>query len=377
MIWCFGGKKKNTKNKLPFINLCAILCLGNLVAKLQCPLFNSKADNMDQFLNLKDTNKSAAQVLSEFAEAQKLSWPLAKSNYEGLKSVEEKLFHFDGFAVKVQFNPKRMRSSAAKVDKESIAERKCFLCNENRPPEQQALAFGDEFLILVNPYPIFKTHLTISSNTHIDQGFLTNVKALLDLAATMEGFTVLYNGPESGASAPDHLHFQAGECDFMPVATDFEWLKLNAGQLLLSEIHTQVWAFENYLRKMISVETSSITEGLAVIYVFYGEFRKLQPEKVEPMMNVLCSWKEEKWTIHLFPREAHRPTQFFASGPQQLMISPGSVDLGGVFVTPRREDFDKITEEDIVNIMAQVSINQNLFTILTHQMKGNLIHNAQ
>ena len=113
---------------------------------------------MDQFLDLIDKNKSAAQVLSDFVQAQKQSWPLAMANYEGLKSVEEKLFHFEGFDVKVQFNPERIRSSAAKVDSQSIAERKCFLCNENRPPKQKALAFGDEFLILVNPYPILPFH---------------------------------------------------------------------------------------------------------------------------------------------------------------------------------------------------------------------------
>lgn len=332
---------------------------------------------MDQFLDLIDKNKSAAQVLSDFVQAQKQSWPLAMANYEGLKSVEEKLFHFEGFDVKVQFNPERIRSSAAKVDSQSIAERKCFLCNENRPPKQKALAFGDEFLILVNPYPIFKTHLTISSRSHIPQRFIDNARALLELATAMEGFTVLYNGPESGASAPDHLHFQAGECDFLPVNKDFEWLKVHGGQLLLSGVNTQVWAFENYLRKMISVETSSITEALAVMDVFYREFRELQPGKVEPMVNVLCAWKQGKWTIHLFPRQAHRPTQFFAHGSEQILISPGSVDLGGVFVTPRKEDFDKITMEDIENIMSQVSMNQDLFTILREEIKGNLIHNAQ
>jgi ATP adenylyltransferase/5',5'''-P-1,P-4-tetraphosphate phosphorylase II len=330
---------------------------------------------MDQFSYLLDTNKSAAQLLSEFAEAQKLNWPLAMANYEGLKSVENKTFTFDGFQVKVQFNPERMRSSAAKVDKTSIAERQCFLCNENRPQEQKAIAFGEEFLILVNPFPIFKTHLTISSNTHIPQRFLANAPALLDLAAAMEGFTVLYNGPESGASAPDHLHFQAGESDFLPLSSEFERLKAHTGQLLFSGFHTRVWAFGNYLRKMISIQTDSITEGLGAIELFIQKFSELQPEKVEPMVNVLCSWNKGKWTIHLFPRKAHRPTQFFASGNDQLLISPGSVDLGGVFVTPRKEDFDKISQADIINIMEQVSINQNIFTILVDEikikMKGN------
>ena len=327
---------------------------------------------MDQFLNLIDTHKSAVQILSEFAETQKQSWPLARANYEGLKSVEIKEFQFDGFQVKVQFNPERIRSSAAKVDTQSIAGRKCFLCDENRPVEQQAIAFGNKFQILVNPYPIFKTHLTISSINHTDQRFIAHAQSMLDLADAMEGFTVLYNGPESGASAPDHLHFQAGEKDFMPVDKDFEWLKIHSGQLLFSGVYTKVWAFEKYLRKMISVETTSAIEGLEVLNSFYQKFLELEPGNVEPMMNVLCGWKNGKWTLHLFPRKAHRPTQFYSSGNEQLLISPGSVDLGGVFVVPRREDFDKITKEDIVDILAQVSLNNNTFAELIGRLKIEL-----
>ena len=331
---------------------------------------------MDQLLDLiTDTQIGAMQVLNEFADAQKQSWPLAKANYEGLKLVEIKQFQFDGFQIKVQFNPERMRSSVAKVDKKSIAERKCFLCNENRPPEQQAIAFGDEFMILVNPYPIFKTHFTISSNIHIAQRFIDNTRSMLEMAAAMEGFTILYNGPESGASAPDHLHFQAVESDFLPVNQEFERLKSNSGQLLYSGAITQVWAFDNYLRKMISVETSDLAEGLEVIDVFFQKFSKLQPEKIEPMMNVLCTCIKGIWTIHLFPRKAHRPTQYFANVNEQLLISPGSVDLGGVFVVPRSVDFKKITKLDIIDILAQVSLNHEPFAELTEQMMYHLGQN--
>src|ERR1035437_945518 len=149
-----------------------------------------------------NTNKTALQVLQEFTEAQLQSWPLAAANYKSLAKVKVKQFQFDGFQVKVQFNPERMKSSVANVDKVTIATRKCFLCNENRPPEQEAIAFGDQYLILVNPFPIFSYHFTISSNSHIDQRFLPNVGTMLDLATAMKGFTVFYNGPECGASAP-------------------------------------------------------------------------------------------------------------------------------------------------------------------------------
>jgi ATP adenylyltransferase/5',5'''-P-1,P-4-tetraphosphate phosphorylase II len=320
---------------------------------------------------IKETNQPASQILAGFVESEKLIWPLAAANYKGLEKVEEKSFLFDGFEFRAQFNPERMRSSVAEVDKKSIASRKCFLCKENRPKEQDAIAFGEDFLILVNPFPIFKTHFTISCNSHIDQRFIPNVQSLLELARAMEGFTVFYNGPECGASAPDHLHFQAGENGFMPIGEEFNRLKSTARKLF-SGAETQVWAFDNYLRKMISVETSSLEEGLRIIDIYYTHFQAMQPEKMEPMMNALCSFSEEKWTIHLFPRKAHRPTHFYEEGEKQILISPGSVDFGGVFILPRREDFDKITKEDIANILEQVCVDQDTFLELIEKIEIDL-----
>jgi ATP adenylyltransferase/5',5'''-P-1,P-4-tetraphosphate phosphorylase II len=313
----------------------------------------------------------AAEILGEFTESQIQAWPLAAANFKGLEKVEEKTFQFDGLQIRAQFNLERMRSSVAEVDKQSIAARKCFLCSENRPSEQDGIAFGDDFLILVNPFPIFKNHFTISCNRHVDQRFIPGVKTLLELAAAMEGFTVFYNGPECGASAPDHLHFQAGESSFMPVTDDFERIK-SSGRILFSGEKTSVWAFDNYLRKMISVETSSMDEALKVVDLYYKHFAAMQPEKIEPMMNALCSFSNGKWTIHLFPRKAHRPTHFYEEGEKQILISPGSVDFGGVFILPRREDFDKISKENIVDILAQVCVDQDTFLELTAEIRKDL-----
>lgn len=316
---------------------------------------------------IQNTNKTAAEILSEFTQSQIQDWPLAAANFKGLGKVRERTYQYNGFQIRTQFNPERMRSSVAEVDKKSIAARQCFLCNENRPKEQGAIAFGDDFLILVNPFPIFKNHFTITCNRHIDQRFIGNVQTLLELAAAMEGFTVFYNGPECGASAPDHLHFQAGESSFMPVTNDFEQLR-HSERLLFSGKNTQVWAFDKYLRKMISIETNSLDEGLKIIELYYQHFSAMQPEKTEPMMNALCSWKNGKWTIHLFPRKAHRPSHFYAEGETQILISPGSVDFGGVFILPRREDFEKITSENIVDILEQVCVDQDDFQELTDKM---------
>jgi len=327
---------------------------------------------MAQLLELiNDTNKTAGQVLEELVETQKKNWPLVESNFSGLEKVEVRHFQFDGFQIKVQFNPERMHSTVSKTDQKSIAARPCFLCSENRPVEQDEIVFGDQFLILVNPFPIFKFHFTISSNTHIAQRFLPSALVFLELAGVMEGLTVIYNGPECGASAPDHLHFQAGESTLLPLTEEFGRLK-NSSRKIYSGVNTTVYAFDHYLRKMISIETPSITEGLEVIDIYYKHFQAMQPDKIEPMMNVLCSWKNGKWVIHLFPRKAHRPTHYFESGAKQILISPGSVDFGGVFILPRREDFDKITKENIVDILAQVCVNQDTFLELTEKIRNDL-----
>ncbi|MFY9150779.1 MAG: DUF4922 domain-containing protein [Prolixibacteraceae bacterium] len=317
------------------------------------------------------TNKTAAQVLSEFTESQRQKWPLASANFSSLEKVEEKCFQFDGFQIKVQYNPERLQSSAAKTDKVSIAARRCFLCVDNLPAEQEGISFGDDFLILVNPFPIFRNHFTVSSIHHTDQRFIQNAESLLRLAEIMKGFTVFYNGPECGASAPDHLHFQAGENEFMPLSEEFHQLK-STGRSLFSGENMQVWAFDHYLRKMISIESDSLTETLKVIRLYYQHFEAMQPEKDEPMMNALCSYTDGKWIVHLFPRKAHRPWQYFAEEKDNFLISPGSVDFGGVFITPRRSDFDKITGSVIADMLTQVCVDQDVFAELANKIKNDL-----
>jgi ATP adenylyltransferase/5',5'''-P-1,P-4-tetraphosphate phosphorylase II len=315
---------------------------------------------------------SVRQVLHDFTESQKKVWPLAAANFDGLAQVDVRHFMFDGFQIKVQHNPQRIKSSVSNVDQASVAARPCFLCAANRPLEQESIDFDDRYEILVNPYPIFHDHFTITSRIHEPQRFGPNVESMLRLARRMEGFMVFYNGPECGASAPDHMHFQAGEKELLPLDAEFERLSLLDGRTLFEGDNTSVWAFDKYLRKMISVKSVSFEELLTVISVFYDLFSSFQPEKVEPMMNVLCSYSNGHWLVHFFPRRAHRPRQFYESGDRQILISPGSVDFGGLFILPRREDFEKITAEDIVDILEEVCLRQETFAILTENFSQEL-----
>jgi ATP adenylyltransferase/5',5'''-P-1,P-4-tetraphosphate phosphorylase II len=323
---------------------------------------------MDKLEDLLE-GKSSVEILSDFLNQQLKDWPLARNNYKGLEQLEEKEFKFEGFKIKVQFNPERIRSSAAKVDAKSIQKRACFLCMENLPAEQKGIAQGDDFVILVNPFPIIPQHFTIPKKTHVDQSFADNILGILSLAKRMQGYTLFYNGPKCGASAPDHMHFQAGNKNFMPVDSEYENLKKLQLELLSDSSEVEVRAFPDYLRKMISIESKNQEEMLKAVSLFYSCFAKMQPEEKEPMLNAICSFVEGKYILHLFPRKLHRPTQYFANGDDQLLISPASVDFGGVFITPRREDFEKITSDDIVDIFKQVSVDEDFFKKLCASIK--------
>lgn len=315
---------------------------------------------------------SSKYRFNDFLTEQNHTWKLSADNYRGLNLVEERTFNYNYIRIKVQFNPERMRSSTAKVDTQSIAARKCFLCAENRPAEQISLDLGNDFILLVNPFPIFKTHFTIPSKHHIPQRFISSLEAMLAIARQMEGYLLFYNGPECGASAPDHLHFQAGETGFLPVESEFDTLKSLPGSLLFKSEQLSVWAFDDYLRKMISVETGALDQAVKAIALIYDQFRKMQPQKVEPMINLLCYFNRGTWVIHFFPRKLHRPSQYFDEGAKQLLISPASVDFGGVFITPRREDFDKISLEDITDMFSQVSLDEENFQLLKESIVTNL-----
>jgi ATP adenylyltransferase/5',5'''-P-1,P-4-tetraphosphate phosphorylase II len=293
------------------------------------------------------------QELNAFFQTQLAEWPLSAQNYEALKKVQTKDFAFDGFKVQVQFNPARIQSSAAKIDTKSIRERKCFLCQANRPLEQRMVPFGDEYQILVNPYPIFPRHLTIPSIGHVEQLISGRYGDMLDLAETLDDFVVFYNGPKCGASAPDHVHFQAGSKGFLPLEKD---VRTVSRKVILPDEKTLFYSLENYLRAVFVMESSDKKSMLNLFDRFYTLLKIGKGEK-EPMLNIVSWYEDRKWISCIFPREIHRPYCFFAEGEQNLLISPASVDMGGVFIAPREKDFEKIGKKDVEAILKEVCIN--------------------
>jgi len=296
-------------------------------------------------------NKLNAQIKFLFHE-QVSNWELARVNYEDLKTVRTKTFSFGDFDVKVQFNPARIISSGAKVDAKSIAERKCFLCAANLPAEQKGIDAGD-YTILINPFPIFPEHFTIPQKKHVDQQIKPYFTDMLELAEALDDYLVFYNGPRCGASAPDHMHFQAGTKNFLPLVSDYKRLKITHTELLDEGVNYQMFRLKNYLRTVYCIESDNIQSAQNLFENLYIEW---QAEKTdEPMMNIVCSFEDGIWYTFILPRAAFRPWQYTAEGDQQLLISPATVEISGIFITPIESHFERITKEDVVSILEQVT----------------------
>ena len=293
-------------------------------------------------------------------------WTLPAKNYKELEKVQVKKFEFDQFSINVQFNPARIVSSAAKVDKEAIKARKCFLCKENRPLEQIEME-KDDFYILINPFPIFPKHLTIAHKLHVPQLIKDNFESMLDISVQLSEFVIYYNGPECGASAPDHFHFQAGNNGFLNLDNDFKTLKASKGKKIGKT--DEVLGIDDGFRKFIAIESSKKDFIMTVFSKIYEILEKQNKLKIEPALNILSNFKNGKWMVKIFPRDKHRPWQYFEEGDNNILISPASVDLGGILITPLEKDFSKITEDDIKSIFEQVVIKESNFNELLSELQ--------
>ena len=268
-------------------------------------------------------------------------WQLAQDNYKALTTVLIRKIAFDGFDVEIQFNPERVRSTMACTDNRKLEKQNsCFLCSQNRPAEQKGIPFDDNLTILCNPYPVFPQHLTIASNIHQPQAIAGNLPSMLNLAKSLPDFVVFYNGPKCGASAPMHLHFQAGPKSKFPLYNDFHFLKEQFGtSLSLSKT-----IIKDNLRTFFVLESADFQR---LSDDFYNQFGGVGEE---PDLNILVWFEKENWTICVFERKQHRPPHFYAEGDKQIMVSPATVEMAGLVVTPRLIDFEKISKDDLIEI---------------------------
>ncbi len=302
---------------------------------------------------------------------QKNSWAQLSEGYKSLGTIKTKEFHFNGFTIRIQFNPGRIISTSAKVDETAIKARKCFLCNENLPDEQKGILYRDNFLILCNPFPIFQEHFTIPSIIHSPQEIKNSIDIFLSLSKDLSAnYIVFYNGPKCGASAPDHLHFQAGNKFFMPIDKEYNFLKSKYSLGILRDENISINVIDDGLRRFVSFESKNKREIVRYFHKLYSLLVSISNKNEEPKMNIISSYEKiTGWRVIVLLREKHRSSHFFAEGDNKILMSPAAVDLGGVTITPLENDFNKITKEIVVEIFNEVSSNRESVEALLEKMK--------
>ena len=323
--------------------------------------------DIQNFLN----ENNFADAVRTLLQKQKKNWKTLAEGYNSFKKIEEKTFHFNGFKIEVQHNPGRIASSSAKVDSDSVKKRECFLCEENLPEEQRGILYDNEFIILCNPFPIFPEHFTVSCIKHKPQEIKNSFSSLLMLAKDLSKYyTVFYNGPGCGASAPDHLHFQAATKNFMPVDKEFNRLKKEHGEILTERKNLTAGIIDDGLRKFISFESNEAGALKNSFENFYEIFSGISENEKEPMMNILVYYeKEPGWRIIIFLRERHRPSFYFEKGENNFLWSPAAVDLGGICIIPLEKDFKKISKEIVITGFNQITLSAGKFSFIKEELK--------
>ena len=297
-----------------------------------------------------------ADLAAGLLERQKKTWPGLAEGYAALEAARVREIRGDGWGVKLQFNPRRIVSTGAKLDPESIRKRPCFLCLENLPPEQQAILYRNDYIVLCNPAPIFPGHLTIAHRRHLPQSLPENLPLFLSLAADFgPRRIVFYNGPQSGASAPDHLHFQSAPAGLLPV--EAEVLEPRNGRIVRRWDGVSLRRTMGLGRGILVIEGKEAEEIASVFGKLIEALRRLNPSTDEPLLNLFCTHTGKSWRLILFPRRKLRPAAYFREGEAQLLISPGAVDIAGILITPREKDFLALDREMVRGIFREVAFD--------------------
>lgn len=281
------------------------------------------------------------------------TWDEIRQRYEALKYVGLKqLGH-----RQLQYNPARMVSTGAQIDRQTIAQRACFLCEKNRPEEQLTIDLGDDFELMVNPFPVLPMHFTIVRKTHVPQTILENYTEIHRLLELFPELFVFYNGPMSGASAPDHMHLQAGIGQELPLMTVLRKLEKEQQVLIKQENGSSLSMFNSVSFKAFVIKSKAQETEMTLFKQLYDAMPVREGEK-EPRMNIVA-WRDgSEDVIVVLPRDNHRPACYFEEGDRRMVISPGALDMAGLIITPREEDFNQMSEDKLISILKEVSIKE-------------------
>lgn len=305
--------------------------------------------------------------ISRFFNRQLEVWTDARHRFRDLKHVETRQFSDQ---LKLQWNPARIVSTGAKIDKKTLGERPCFLCDKNRPKEQMSKQIDEKFHLLVNPFPILPVHLTIPARKHQPQLIYKNYGEMHRFISLHSDLMVFYNGPKCGASAPDHLHFQAGTNGILPLQTNWQRLSRNLTDIISLNDEEKISVVRDFIVPAFVIISKSAESD----EVLFRRLYKAMPQRgdeTEPMMNIISWRKGEEFISVVIPREKHRPEAYFAEGDAQFVVSPGALDMSGLIITPREEDFRKLTEEKALSLLQECGVSEEKMNAIIAKLKAS------
>jgi hypothetical protein len=290
-------------------------------------------------------------------QQQLATWPMLRNATAALEQAQYKDLNVKGSHVRAQFNPARIVSTAAKVDAASIQARPCFLCAENLPAEEKGVPFGEKYVVLCNPFPVLPDHLVISERRHTPQAIAPRFADLLALTQALgSDYFTLYNGPQCGASAPDHHHFQACRRAGIPL---FEEINHWPRDYRVQQAELEVFTLHDYRLQILIASGRKMNTIAAWFAESFDHLTILTGASAEPLLNLVLTYDSNAWTIYLFPRAKHRPACYYAEGDEQLTISPAGIDLTGVLVVPDPNHFARLTALDVEQIYAEITLALN------------------
>ena len=303
--------------------------------------------------------------ISRFFNRQLEKWDDARHRFRDLKHVETKKLSEE---VRLQFNPARIVSTGAKIDKKTLGERPCFLCDKNRPKEQMSQQIDERFHLLVNPFPILPVHFTIPARKHQPQAIYKNYGEMHRFLSLHSELMVFYNGPKCGASAPDHLHFQAGTSGILPMQANWQRLSRNLTDIISLNDEEKIAVVRDFIVPAFVIISKNEESDETLFHRLYKSM-PMRGDETEPMMNIIAWRKEDEYISVVIPREKHRPEAYFAEGDAQVMVSPGALDMSGLIITPREEDFHKLTEESATTILQECGISTEKMNSIVTKLK--------
>ena len=305
--------------------------------------------------------------ISRFFNRQLEMWEDARHRFRDLKHVEVRQLSDQ---LKVQFNPARIVSTGAKIDKHTLGERPCFLCERNRPKEQMTKQIDDHFQLLVNPFPILPVHFTIPATKHQPQSIYRHYGEMHRLLSLHSELMVFYNGPKCGASAPDHLHFQAGTSGVLPLQTNWQRLSRNLTDVISLNDEEKISVLRDFLVPAFVIISKSEDSDEELFHRLYRSM-PMRGDESEPMMNIIAWRKGDEFISVVIPREKHRPDAYFAEGEAQMMVSPGALDMAGLIITPREEDFSKINLDKATDLLRECGISAEKMEAIVSNLKAS------